>query len=200
MKAARSRRFGVDPRLAIGVGLIIASIVGVWSVVQAADRSSPVFVASSTLAVGDTVTSDDLSVAHVRLDSAARRYLSTIPDDGLVVTRTIFEGELVPRAAVRADADVQVSAVVVESAIAIAGSVEPGSRVDVWAAEQEEDGSFAPPTVVVSDAGVVRVLEQRGLVSTGSGDTVEILVPTGTVAALLAALSGESAISIVPAG
>lgn len=200
MKATRSRRFGVDPRLGIGVGLIIASIVGVWSVVQAADRSSPVFVASSTLSVGDTITGDDLSVAHVRLESAAGRYLTTIPDDGLVVTRTIFEGELVPRAAVRADAEVQVSAVVVESAIAIAGSVEPGSRVDVWAAEQQEDGSFTPPTVIVSGASVVRVVEQQGLVSTGSGDTVEILVPTGTVAALLAALSGESAISIVPAG
>lgn len=200
MKATRSHRFGVDPRLGIGVGLIIASIVGVWSVVQAADRSSPVFVASSTLSVGDTITGDDLSVAHVRLESAAARYLTTIPDDGLVVTRTIFEGELVPRAAVRADAEVQVSAVVVESAIAIAGSVEPGSRVDVWAAEQQDDGSFSPPTVIVSGASVVRVVEQQGLVSTGSGDTVEILVPTGTVAALLAALSGESAISIVPAG
>lgn len=200
MKAARSRRFGVDPRLGIGVGLIIASIVGVWSVVQAADRSSPVFVASSTLSVGETITIDDLSVAHVRLESAAGRYLSTLPDDGLVVTRTIFEGELVPRAAVRTDAEVQVSAVVVESAIALAGSVQPGSRVDVWAAEQQEDGSFAPPTVIVSGASVVRVVEQQGLVSTGSGETVEVLVPTGTVAALLAALSGESAISIVPAG
>ena len=101
---------------------------------------------------------------------------------------------------VKADADVQVSPVVVESTVALAGSVKPGSLVDVWAAEQQDDGSFAPPTIIVSDAGVVRVIEQRGLVSPGEGDTVEILVPTGHVAALLAALSGESAISIVPAG
>ena len=200
MTSGRSRRFGADPRLAIGVGLIIASIVGVWSVVQAADRSTPVFVAPTTLSIGETVTEDDLAVAHVRLDAAGERYLETIPDGGVVVTRTIFEGELVPRSAVKADADVPVSAVVVESAVALAGSVKTGSLVDVWAAEQQDDGSFAPPTVIVSDAGVVRVVEQRGLVASGGGDTVEILVPTGTVAALLAALSGENAISIVPAG
>lgn len=200
MTPGRSRRFGVDPRLGIGVGLILASIAGVWSVVQAADQSSPVFVAPATLSIGETVTADDLDVAHVRLGAAGERYLTNIPDEGLVVTRTIFEGELVPRSAVKPDADVQVSAVVIESAVALAGSVKPGSLIDVWAAEQQEDGSFAPPTIIVSDAGVVRVIEQRGLVAPGDGDTVEVLVPTGEVAALLAALSGESAISIVPAG
>lgn len=200
MRSGRSRRFGVDPRLGIGVGLILASIVGVWSVVQSADRSTPVFVASATLSIGETVTEDDFDVAHVRLDTAGERYLTSIPDEGLVVTRTVLDGELVPRSAVKADADVPVSAVVVESAVALAGSVKPGSLIDVWAAEQQEDGSFAPPTIIVSDAGVVRVVEQRGLVSPADGDTVEILVPTGQVAALLAALSGESAISIVPAG
>lgn len=200
MKAGRSGRFPVDPRLAIGIGLILVSILGVWSVVQAADRSSTVYVAGSTLSIGDTITADELAVAHVRLDAAGDRYLTAVPDDGLVVTRTIFEGELVPRSSVRADATVPVSAVVVESEVALAGSVKPGALVDIWAAEQQEDGSFAPPTVIVSDAGVVRVIEQPGLVASGTGDTVEVLVPTGSVAALLAALSGESALSIVPAG
>ena len=200
MTAARSHRFFVDPRLAIGVGLILASILGVWSVVQSADRSSPVYVAPSTLSAGDAITAKDLVVTHVRLDATAERYLTTIPDEGLVVTRTILEGELVPRSAVRRDAAVQVSAVVVESEVALAGSVKPGSAVDVWAAEQREDGSFSPPTVIVPDAEVVRMVEQRGLVASGTGDTVELLVPTGSVAALLGALSGESAISVVPAG
>jgi hypothetical protein len=78
--------------------------------------------------------------------------------------------------------------------------VEPGSLVDVWAAEKQEDGTFAPPVVVVGRAHVVEVLEQQGLVTAASANTVEILVPTGTVALLLAALAGDSALSIVPAG
>lgn len=200
MASRRLHRIGFDPRLAIGVVLIIGSILGVWGVVRAADRSSPVLTATSTLSVGDTVTDDDLAVVNVRLDSAGERYLTALPAAGLVVTRTVFAGELVPLSAVRTDAEVQVSAVVVPSSLALAGSVQTGSLVDVWSAEQQEDGSFAPPTVIVSDVSVVRVVEQQGLVAAGTGERVEVLVPTGRVAALLAALSGENAISIVPAG
>lgn len=196
----RSRMLRVDARLVVGVGLILASIAGVWFVVEAADRSSPVFVASSTLSVGDTIEEGDLSVAHVRLDAADARYLSSMPDGGLVVTRTILEGELVPRSAVKSEAQVRMSAVVLDSGTRLPGSVEPGSLVDVWAAEQQEDGSFAPPVVVVGGASVVEVLEQQSLVTAGGGETVEVLVPTGTVALLLAAVAGDSAISIVPAG
>jgi hypothetical protein len=196
----RSRLPAVDPRVLVGAGLILASIAGVWVVVEAADRSSPVLVAASTLSVGDTLSAEDLAVAHVRLDDADARYLASVPDGGLVVTRTVFTGELIPLSAVKAGAEVQVRAVVVDSATRLPGSVEPGSLVDVWAAEKQEDGTFAPPVVVVGRAHVVEVLEQQGLVTAGSANTVEILVPTGTVALLLAALAGDSALSIVPAG
>jgi hypothetical protein len=196
----RSRLLTIDPRLVVGVGLILASVAGVWFVVDAADRSRPVFVASSTLSVGDTVSEKDLTVAHVRLEAADSRYLATVPDGGLVVTRTVFEGEFIPLSAVKTGARVQVSAVVLDSATRLPGSVERGSLVDVWAAEKQEDGSFAPPVVMVSGAHVVEVLEQQGLVTASAANTVEVLVPTGTVALLLAALAGDSAISIVPAG
>lgn len=196
----RSRLPGVDPRPLVGVGLILASIGGVWFVVEAADRSSPVFVATSTLSVGDTISEDDLAVAHVRLDAADTHYLASLPENDLVVTRTVFAGEFVPLTAVKAGARVQVRAVVVESATPLPGSVETGSLVDVWAAEQQQDGSFAPPVVLVAGASVVEVPEQQGIVASGTADAVEILVPTGSVALLLAALAGESAISIVPAG
>ena len=195
----RSRLPGIDPRLVVGVALILASVAGVWAVVEAADRTSPVFVARSTLSVGDTISEDDLTVAHVRLEEADTRYLASLPDGDLVVTRTVFTGEFVPLTAVKTGAQVQVSAVVVDSATRLPGSLEPGSLVDVWAAEQEEDGSFAPPVVVVERASVVEVLEQQGLVTAGSANTLEILVPTGSVALLLAALAGDSVISIVPA-
>lgn len=196
----RSRLAGVDPRLVIGTGLILASVAGVWTVVEAADRSSPVFVAPETLTVGDTVSEDDLEVAHVRLEAAGERYLTHIPDGGLVITRTVFEGEFIPLASVKTDARVQVSAVVVESATRLSRSVEPGSLVDVWAAEQQDDGSFAPPVVVVGGVSVVRVVEEQGLVAGSGGSTVEVLVPSGSVASVLAALAGEASISIVPAG
>lgn len=196
----RSRFSGIDPRIVIGTMLIVASVVGVWAVVDSADRSSPVYIASETLSVGDTVSEENLEAVHVRLEAAGDRYLSRMPDANVVITRTVLKGEFVPLSSVKSGARVQVSAVVIESATRLPGSVEPGSLVDVWAAEQQDDGSFAPPVVVVGEASVVRVVEQQGLVAGAGGSTVEVLIPTGSVASMLAAIAGQSSISIVPAG
>ena len=174
-------RIRFDPRFAVGVVLIVVSIVGVWLVVQSADRSTPVYLARSTLSVGDVVHDGDLTVAHVRLGEADTRYVPNggIPDDGLVVLRTVLKGELLPQSAVATDAAVNVSALVVGSASTLPESVEAGSLIDVWSAKVQDDGSFAPPVVLVSGASVVRVVEQQGLVAAG-GQDVEILYVKGS--------------------
>lgn len=193
-------RIRIDPRFVVGVVLILVSIVGVWLVVSSADRSTPVYLARSTLSVGDVVRSGDLTLAQVRLGEADSRYVTggAIPDDGFVVTRTVLKGELVPQSAVATDATVGVSAIVVASTSTLPESVEAGSLIDVWSAQVQEDGTFAPPVVLVPGAAVVRVVEQQGLVSAG-GQDVEVLVPKGKVAAVLAALASGDAISVVPA-
>ena len=197
---SRRSRVRLDPRFVIGIALILVSIVGVWVVVQSADRSTPVYLARSTLSVGDVVRDGDLTVASVRLGDADARYVAggSIPDDGLVVLRTVLKGELVPQSAVGTDAAVSVSAIVVGSTSTLPESVEAGSLIDVWSAKVQDDGTFAPPVVLLAGASVVRIVEQQGLVAT-SGQDVEVLVPKGKVASVLAALAGGDAISVVPA-
>ncbi|MFU8945666.1 hypothetical protein ACLRGF_02940 [Mycetocola zhadangensis] len=197
--AARSR-VRLDPRFLVGIVLIVISIVGVWLVVQSSDRSTPVYLARSTLSVGDVVRDDDLTLTQVRLGDADAAYLADggIPDEGLVVLRTVLKGELLPQSAVATDATVNVSAIVVGSTSTLPESIEAGSLIDVWSAQVQDDGTFAPPVVLVAGAAVVRVIEQQGLVSAG-GQDVEVLVPKGKVASVLAALAGGDAISVVPA-
>jgi hypothetical protein len=197
--AARSR-VRLDPRFLVGIVLIVISIVGVWLVVQSSDRSTPVYLARSTLSVGDVVRDDDLTLTQVRLGDADAAYLADggIPDEGLVVLRTVLKGELLPQSAVATDATVNVSAIVVGSTSTLPESIEAGSLIDVWSAQVQDDGTFAPPVVLVAGAAVVRVVEQQGLVAAG-GQDVEVLVPKGKVASVLAALAGGDAISVVPA-
>jgi hypothetical protein len=185
--AQKRARVRFDPRFVIGIALILVSIVGVWLVVSAADRTTPVYLARSTLSVGDVVRDGDLTLAHVRLGDADARYVTagSIPTDGFVVLRTVLKGELVPESAVATDAAVQVSAIVVGSTSTLPESIEAGSLIDVWSAKVQEDGGFAPPVVLVDGAAVVRVVEQQGLVAAG-GQDVEVLVPKGKVAAVLA--------------
>ncbi|GGF01226.1 hypothetical protein [Mycetocola zhadangensis] len=193
-------RIRLDPRFVVGIALILVSIVGVWLVVQSADRSTPVYLARTTLSVGDVVRDGDLTLTHVRLGEADTHYVAdgAIPEDGLVVLRTVLKGELLPQSAVATDATVNVSAIVVGSTSTLPESIDAGSLIDVWSAQVQDDGTFAPPVVLVPGASVVRVVEQQGLVDAG-GQDVEILVPKGKVASVLAALAGKDAISVVPA-
>lgn len=197
---SRRIRANFDPRFIVGIVLIVSSIVGVWLVVTSADRSTGVYLARTTLNVGDVIQAGDLTVATVRLGDADARYVTdgSIPEEGFTVLRTVLKGELVPQSAVGTDASVGVSALVVGSTSLLPESVEAGSLVDVWVAKVEDDGTFAPPVVLVAGAAVVRVVEQQGLVAAG-GQDVEVLVPKGKVAAVLAAVAGGDAISVVPA-
>lgn len=58
-KVRSPKSFWFDPRLAIGVGLVIASVAGVYAVVTAADTSKLVYAASSPLSPGDRIYSRD---------------------------------------------------------------------------------------------------------------------------------------------
>jgi len=200
MPRTPARAFLLDPRLLIGVVLVAGSVAGVLGIVAAADDGVDVLVASAPLAPGDRVAASDLEVRSVRLDAAAERYLTPgeLPAEGVVVTRAVGVGELVPVDAVgRLDGE-RYAPLVLSVEGGLAASVAPGSTVDVWAA-LAEDGGFTEPGVVVTGALVVRLVETRTIVTGGDVTGIEVLVPRTRIAALLAAVAGDAALSIVPA-
>jgi hypothetical protein len=194
-------RFWFDPRFAVGLVLVLVSVLGVTLLVAAAERTRPVYAATQTLAAGDVVDAGDLAIAQVRLGRAERRYLSPgdLPPGGVLLTRTVQDGELLPAGAVTDAESVDVSSVVVQSTGRLPRSVAAGRLADVWAAREGEGGVFGPPGVLVPSATVVRVLEDDGLVGDGSTDSVEILVPRERVARVLESIANGDAVSLVPA-
>lgn len=193
------RSFWFDPRFAIGIGLVIASVVGVYAIVVGTDTTVAVYTASSQLSPGDRVLASDLSTARVRLGEASRSYLtpSDVPSTGVVVTREVAAGELVPRTAVGDSSSLRVASVVVTIAGQLPQSVGPGSVVDVWSAEEGERSIFGPPSVLVGSATVVRITDSSGLISQ-RGKSVEILVPRDRVARVLEAVANGDAVALVP--
>ncbi|MET0590769.1 MAG: hypothetical protein ABWZ77_06295 [Naasia sp.] len=199
MPANTRRRRRPDARLVLGAVLVVGSVAGVVGLVSSLDRTVVVYAAARSLAVGQQVTTDDLVLADVRLGSTEAEYLraEALPEDGAVVVRAIAEGELVPRAALGQAEEVDVTSVVVASSGELAEGVVAGARVDVWAAAQVEMGRFGPPRVLVAGAGVARTIETAAF--GGSGETaVEIVVPRDDVAAVLDAVAGDAAISLIP--
>lgn len=192
-------RFWFDPRFALGLVLVVASIVGVSVVVAGSDRTVAVYAARVSLAVGDRLDAADLVETDVRLGAAGKLYLTParLPADGLVVTRTVTAGELVPAAAVGSRAGEGVTSLVLELRGRLSSGLEAGSVVDVWSAGEVDSGVFGPPAVLVGRAAIVRILEPTGLIQSGGGRAVEVLVPKDKVAAVLEAIANDDALSIV---
>lgn len=195
------RRFWYDPRLAIGLGLIAASVAGVLGLVSTADSTVQVLAARDSLAPGDRIDSGDLVRTSVRL-ADVDLYLvpDEIPAEGLVVTRAVDAGELVPASAVGATAGVGLASVVVTINGQLPAAIAPGATADLWASRQEQANSFGPPSVIVSGATVVRLIAAKGLVTSGDTTTLEILVPRQRVARVLEAIANQDALSVIPTG
>lgn len=199
---SRTRRpFYFDPRFAMGLVLVVASVIGVYVIVASADRSTQVYAARTALVAGDSVHADDLVVTTVRLGAIDRLYLSrgALPSRGAVVTRSVAAGELVPASAVSDAQTVSQTSVVLRVQGELAASVVPGSAVDVWSAALKGQNRYAPPVVLVGGATVVRVIQSDGLVAQREGRSVEVRVPGSKVAAVLESLANNDAISLVPA-
>ncbi|HEX6954228.1 MAG TPA: SAF domain-containing protein [Agromyces sp.] len=202
VRSGRRERGAVrlDPRLLIGLVLVAGSTFGVWALVGALDDTREVLVAPQTLTPGTRVDQASLRVESVRLGGLAAGYLAPedVPEGGLVVTRTVQEGELLPAASVADRESAELAVVVVASARPLPGDVAPGALVDVWTAAELERDVHEPPTVLVAGAEVAAVTEPDGMMVSG-GPTVELLIPREKTAALLEALAAGDAIDLVPA-
>ncbi|MDT3330589.1 SAF domain-containing protein [Microbacterium aquilitoris] len=192
------RAFWADARFLLGIALIIASVAGVWLVVASARQTAPVFAAARTIVPGQTVTADDLRVVDVALGSAGETYVSPASlQPGVIATRTILEGELVPQAAVD-DADAATTTtIVIRTSGDVSASVVAGSVVEVWAAPAEDGGTFGEPRILVPSATVVSVTRDDAVVS-GTDVSLEIVIPRADVAESLAALADGANMSVVP--
>jgi hypothetical protein len=202
VRSGRRERGAVrlDPRLLIGLVLVAGSTIGTWALVEAMDDTREVLVAPETLTPGSRIDAASLRVDSVRLGGLAAGYLAPddVPDGGLVVTRTVQAGELVPAASVADREDAELAVVVVASERPLPDEVRPGALVDVWTAAEVERGVHEPPAVLVAGAEVAAVTEPDGMMA-AEGPTVELLIPREKTAAFLEALGAGHAIDLVPA-
>ncbi|MBU4464879.1 MAG: SAF domain-containing protein [Actinobacteria bacterium] len=200
---SRPRAFWGDARFLIGVLLIAASVAGVWLVVAAARETVPVFAAARTIVPGQAVAADDLRVVDVALGQVGDAYLAASGGpsvgSGLVATRTIEAGELVPQSAVGPSADARFTTVVLRSAADVPASIGAGTVVEVWSAPLLERGAYDTPRILVSDATVVSVTRDDSMIGGGSA-ALELVIPRADVAGALAAIADQAALSVVPTG
>ncbi|MBX3088471.1 MAG: SAF domain-containing protein, partial [Cryobacterium sp.] len=135
-----------DLRFLIGVLLIGASIAGVLTVLNLANKGIQILTAARTLLPGELVVEADLEPVTISADRLSADYLlaGSIPESGLIATRVIMAGEFVPKSALGLAASESYTSIVIELANKIPGSIGPGSVVDLWSTAKS-DSEFEPP-------------------------------------------------------
>lgn len=199
--ARSARPFWGDTRFFIGVALVAASVVAVWLIVTHSRETAPALQSARTIIVGEVLTSADFRTVDVGLGVLTDDYLAPAElGPGIIATRTIPAGELVPRTATAAAASARTTTVVIDSSATVPESVEPGTVVELWVAPPLADTrGFETPRVLVPEATVSAAIQAGGMMSQ-AGTTLELVIDRTDVAAVLAAITDGSALSVVPVG
>lgn len=193
-----------DPRLLIGIVLVLASVAVGARVVTMAAQAEPYFVATRDLTPGDVVGPHDLRVVHARLDAAAGAHLSADRPlaPGLLVRRPVGSGEIVPLAAVGDGSDLRVRPVGVPLTRPLPAAVRKGAAVDVWVGQRSGDPArpFGPPTLLTAGVTLADVQQADPGMGTADAGHVQVLVGDETLPALLDAVANEDVVLVVPTG
>ncbi|MHA7262547.1 hypothetical protein ACX80W_04985 [Arthrobacter sp. TMN-37] len=192
-----------DPRLLVGLLLVLASTAGVVALVGSLDRTTEVLAARTELPVGARLESGDLVTVAVRLGSSEKEYLrasADLPEDA-VITRLVREGELVPAAAVGRPDELDRKPVGLPVEDPLPAGTEAGARVDVWVAlpgaAPGQGSRFEPPRLLLEGAEVSEIVVGESALGAGSPSRVYVLVADGAMPDLLNALSNEAKIAVV---
>jgi hypothetical protein len=183
----------LDARLLVGLLLVLVSVVVGAKVFADADQRVQVWSVTRDLGADTPLRDDDLRARSVSLDEATGRYLSAGDDlEGLVLTRPVGRGELLPVAAVgRSDATAKRRIVIEVDRVGVAGLLK-GRVVDVYAVRETPSGEQpTPPELVLSGVTVGEDVGSGGSAFGGSGSQagVALLVDQADVPDLIDAVA-----------
>jgi len=194
-----------DSRLVVGVVLVLLSMTVGAKAIAAADDTVPMYAAAVTLVPGQPVTQGDVKRIDVQLGVDRHSYVAADHDidRNTFALREVRPGELLPRSALGTKDAIDLKPVSVPVDTGGAGQLAGGSVVDVWVnAKNPSTGAekYGKPVKTLESAPVARAPEASGGgLSAASGLTaVQIMVPEGSVQALIAAIDQGAKITLVP--
>jgi hypothetical protein len=188
-----------DPRLLVGVLLVLASVVGVVSMVGSADQTTEVYAAKDSIAVGEKLTADNVVRAKVRLGETEQHYVTVeagLPD-GLVAVQRIGKNQLVPKESLATVDALDRKPVAVTIDEALPPQAVAGTRVDVWVALPDARNGFSEPKLLLPGAEIAQVTAGSTALGSSRKTVLMVLVADGQMPAILGAQANQAKISVV---
>jgi hypothetical protein len=213
MKTSRSSLI----KLALGLGLILASVIGVTALVSSMSKTHGMVMAATDMPVGHVITSGDL----MRTDGYVVGSRIVFPDNvdalvGKVTTRPLAMGEVISEAVVTASFDLDVTTLVLTVSDGVPAALSAGDTIEVWSAGMRDSlgmgmgmgtgtgtgmgsATWAPgePRPLAAGEFVARIGDAQAAALGGSVQ-VEVLVAKSDVSAILAAQTRGEALVVLP--
>ncbi|MET3205654.1 MULTISPECIES: SAF domain-containing protein [unclassified Arthrobacter] len=188
-----------DPRLLVGVLLVLASVVGVISLVGSADQTTEVYAARDSIAVGEKLTADNVVRAKVRLGETEQQYVTVeagLPD-GQVAVQRIGKNQLVPKESLATVDALDRKPVAVTIDEALPPQAVAGTRVDVWVALPDARNGFSEPKLLLPGAEIAQVTAGSTALGSSRNTVLMVLVADSQMPAILGAQANQAKISVV---
>jgi hypothetical protein len=188
-----------DPRLLVGVLLVLASVIGVISLVGSADKTSDVYAARDSIAVGEKLSQGNVVLAKVRLGETEEHYLtleSGLPE-GLVAVQRVGKNQLIPRDSLGKMDALDRKPVTVTIEESLPDQAVAGTRVDVWVALPDARNGFSEPKLLLPGAEIAQVTPGSTALGSSRNTEVMVLVADNQMPALLGAQANKAKISVV---
>lgn len=189
----------------VGIAVVAVCVLLGARLFASADDTVTVWAARSDVPAGSTVTAGDLQPQRLRFGSAAlaARYVSADdpPPAGLVLTRAVAAGELLPRAALGSGDRQQLAEVpIAVPTEAVPATLRAGELVDVWVTPEEGESAGAPRAVrVLQQVRVVAVPSSGSALGPSTTRQVLVGLPVeeqGRLASALAQLAGGAPVLV----
>lgn len=193
-----------DPRLLIGILLVLVAVASVVALVGSAEKTVGVYVARDTLVVGQPVTAESLAVVRVRLGDVDGKYFAEgapFPAHAVAV-RMVPKGELVARSSIGGvDAlDRKPASLVLTEPLP--REVVVGTHVDVWIAMPDAKNGFSKPVLLLPGAEVAQVNSAGTALGANKTTQLMVLVTDAQMPRILGAVANKAKVAVVwnPAG
>ncbi|UKA48505.1 SAF domain-containing protein [Arthrobacter sp. FW305-123] len=188
-----------DPRLLIGLLLVLGSVAGVIALVGSADRTTQVYAAREDIAVGQTVKEEDLAVVKVRLDDVEAEYVTVENGlaEGRVALQRVAKNQLIPRESMGAADALDRKPVAIAMEEELPPQAVPGARVDVWISMPGSSSAFEEPELLLPGAEISGMTAGSTALGSAKTTVVMVLVTDEQMPKLLGAQANKAKVSVV---
>jgi len=203
-----------DPRLFIGIVLVIVSMVAGSVLIDRATSTQQVWALSQDVAPGTALKAGkNLKLVSVNLGSASSAYVQQkqLKAD-TYAQRSLHSGELLPADATSQQSKLNMRSIVVQSSGQLLNSIRVGDTVELWQLPSRNVAAVAPTpsaTKAASTNGARRVAQglivdaiggdQNAIVADKS-TSVRVLVPAEQVEPVLTAVGSGAGLVLVNTG